>query len=149
MEMRASSPPTSPRRRLRHDLPDTASTMRTAEQLRSAALAACAHAEEAVEASVRRRSAKARLTPDAMERIEHALMRLEVTRSRREMRDADLETARRLRAEQREAAELERWIQTQAASMLADGWTPEELADIGIGPPYTAEPPPPPGDATP
>jgi hypothetical protein len=142
MDTNASSPPISPGRRLRHDLPDTAANVATAERLQSAAEAAWAHAEAAVEASVRRRSAQARPTPDAMERIEHALMRLEVTRSRREMRHADLEMERRTRARERETAELEEWIRGQAASMLADGWTPGELADIGIDARYTGSPSP-------
>jgi hypothetical protein len=128
-------------------LPETAATREAADQLRHAAEAACSRAEEALEASVRRRSAQARLTPDAMERIERTAMRLEMARSRREMRRADGEMVRRTRQEDREAAELERWIRTQAASMMDDGWTPEELADIGIDARYTAEPSPPEGDA--
>jgi hypothetical protein len=127
--------------------PETAANREAAEQLKRAAEAACARAEEAMETSVRRRSAQAKLTPDVVERIERTTMRLEMTRSRREMRHADLEMVRRTRQEDREAADLERWIRAQAASMVEDGWTPEELADIGIDARYTAEPSPPEDDA--
>jgi len=140
MDPHASRPPPSKMsRRL-----DSAANVAMAERLQHAAEAAWAHAEAVIEDSVRRRAARTKPTPEAMERLEHTILRLEVARSRREMRDADLETARRLRAEEREAAEMERWIRAQAASMLADGWTPEELADIGIDARYTAEPPRPP-----
>ncbi len=120
----------------------------TAEQLRSAAEAACCQSERLMEDAVRRRSARDRLTPEAVERLEHTAMRLEMALSRREMRHADLEAMRRLRVEERETAELERWIRQQAASMLRDGWTPEELAEIGMDARYTADPAPTDGKAT-
>jgi len=128
-------------------LPQIAANRETAERLKRAAKAACAKSEEAMEAVIRRRSAQPGLTRETMERIEHTVLRLEIARSRREMRQADLEMVWRTRAEERESAELERWIRAQAASMVADGWTPEELAEIGIDARYTAEPPPPRGDA--
>jgi hypothetical protein len=114
-----------------------------AEQLRHAAEAACAHSQEVMEAVLRRRSSQPKPTRETMERIERTAMRLEMARSRREMRGADLETVRRMRLEEREAVKLERWIRSQAASMLADGWTPEELADIGIDARYATDPSPP------
>ncbi len=123
MDPHASGAPPPPKmsRVARGGLPDSASRRKTAEQLLDAAAAACARAEEGMEAAIRRRSMRATLTPEVMERIEHTTLRLEMVRSSREMRHADLETARRMRAEERETAELERWIQAQAASMLALG----------------------------
>ncbi len=122
---------------------EASSNVVTADQLLHAAEAACARAQEVMEAVIRRRSSYPKPTRETLERIERAIMRLEIVRSQREMRHADMETVRRMRRETREAAELERWIQSRVASMLADGWTPEELADIGIGARYTADPPPP------
>lgn len=109
-----------------------AGTVEEAGRLRVAAEAACAHAREALEAVLRRRSAQPRPTPEAMRRLEQTMIRLEMAASRQEMRRIDQETTRRVREEEREAAELESWVRAQAASMLRDGWTPEELASIGI-----------------
>ena len=120
--------------------PGTAANRAAAEQLKRAAEAACAHSEEGMEAVIRRRSAQPKPTPETMERIERTVMRLEIARSRMEMHRTDLETVRRARREDRETAELERWIRAHAASMLSDGWTLEELADIGIDARYTGEP---------
>jgi hypothetical protein len=115
------------------------SNVEQAERLNAAAEAACAHAREAMEAVLRRRSAQPRPTLEAMQRLEETVMRLELASSRQEMRRFDQETTRRMREEEREAAELDAWVRAQAASMLRDGWTPEELAGIGIGARYLGE----------
>ncbi|HEU4452520.1 MAG TPA: hypothetical protein VFR81_05640 [Longimicrobium sp.] len=120
-----------------------------AERLNAAAEAACAHAREAMEAVLRRRAAHPTPTPEAMRRMDQTVLRLEMAASRREMRRVDRESVRRVRDEERETAELESWVRAQAASMLRDGWTPEELASIGMGARNLGKPPPPRDDGAP
>lgn len=116
--------------------PGRAGNVEEAGRLKAAAEAACAHAREAIEAVLRRRSAQTGATPEAVRRMEQMVIRLEMAASRQEMRRADQEMTRRVREEEREAAELDAWVRGQADSMLRDGWTPEELASIGIGARY-------------
>ena len=107
------------------------------ESLREAAEAACAHSREVMADVLRRRQASAAPTREQMELIEATAMRIEMAQSRREMRRADLETLRRQREEAREAAQLERWVRGRVAAMLTEGWTREELAQMGIDEQWT------------
>ncbi|HET6229370.1 MAG TPA: hypothetical protein VFE05_04770 [Longimicrobiaceae bacterium] len=78
---------------------------------------------------------------------EQAQVKREIERSERLLRrEARNQEAFRARAEREEAAERRR-LAEEVRRMRSDGWTWEELADVGIGPGFLAAfAPPPPED---
>lgn len=106
--------------------PDAAAAARRASDLRVRADRALADSEDLLAAAARRRARMRGLSDQAM-------LRLEMVWSRLELRWLD-RTSRR--DEKRREAERERddaWMRDEIASMLANGWTREELAEVGIG----------------
>lgn len=84
---------------------------------------------------LRRRSRELRqLSARVLRRRDHAVHRLEL---RRELLRSEFEQLRAQRRHARAPGEddgLDEWMRGEVLQMLAAGWTPRELADVGIGP---------------